>query len=418
MATHRPMISILIATHQRREVVAHTLSQLGRCGFSRGDYQVIVVDNASRDGTLELVRREADVVVGLRRNRGSCAKAYGLVYATGEYVVFLDDDSFPRPGSLSRMIERFRSHPRLGAAGFAVYLPDGRQEASALPGVFVGAGVGFRTAALRQVGGLDRTFFMQAEEFDVCFRLHMAGWDVDVFEDLQVDHLKTPQARRSDRTSFLDVRNNLRVIDRYLPAAYREVYRRDWRARYAWLAQREGHRRAFRAGCAAGRVMGMVERWSFRRWRLSPSTLAYFFRWDEIANRMRALKSEGMQRIALLDFGKNVYPFVRGARLAGLEVTAIGDNRFAAPGRDYRGVPIVPQAQAVSLPVDAFVVANTAWAHAEATAATARHATPRPVFCWYGGHRAPAAAESYTPVDSADERWGGGPADQVVVGAT
>lgn len=392
--------------------------QLGRCGLNRRDYQVIVVDNASRDGTLELARREADVVVGLRRNRGSCAKAYGLVHATGEYVVFLDDDSFPRPGSLSKMIGRFASHPRLGAAGFAVHLPDGRQEASALPGVFVGAGVGFRAEALRQAGGLDVTFFMQAEEFDVCFRLHVAGWDVAVFDDLQVDHLKTPRARRSDRTCFLDIRNNLRVIDRYLPAAYREVYRRDWRERYGWLAQRDGHLRAFRAGCAAGRLMGSVERWSFRRWRLDSSALAYFFRWGEIADRMKVLKSEGVQRIALLDLGKNVYPFVRGARMAGLDVRAIGDNRFAASGRDYRGIPIVPQSRAISLPVDAFVVANTAWVHAEATAATARHATGRPVFCWYGRQCEPADAVSYTPAEIADEPRRGGPADQVVVGAT
>lgn len=377
-----------------------------------------MVDNASRDGTLELVRREADVVVALRRNRGSCAKAYGLVHATGRYVVFLDDDSFPRPGSLSRMIERFGSHPRLGAAGFAVHLPDGRQEASALPGVFVGAGVGFRAEALRQVGGLDRTFFMQAEEFDVCFRLHMAGWDVAVFDDLQVDHLKTPQARRSDRTSFLDVRNNLRVIDRYLPAAYREIYRRDWCERYGWLAQRDGHGRAFRAGCTVGRIMGTVERCSFRQWRLREATLAYFFRWGEIAERMRALKAGGVQRIALIDLGKNVYPFVRGARLAGLELLAIGDNRFAAAGRDYRGIPILPRAQAFALPADAYVVANTAWAHAAATAAAARCATSRPVFSWFGGQRESAAVMSYPSADPADERWGGGPADRVVVGAT
>ena len=50
---------------------------------------------------------------------------------------------------------------------------------------------------VREVGGLDRTFFMQAEEYDLSFRLLAAGGKVEIFGDLAVDHWKTPQARRS-----------------------------------------------------------------------------------------------------------------------------------------------------------------------------------------------------------------------------
>jgi putative ABC transport system substrate-binding protein len=48
----------------------------------------------------------------------------------------------------------------------------------ALPGVFVGCGVGLRAEAYAESGGLDRTFFMQAEEYDLSFRLAVAGWEV------------------------------------------------------------------------------------------------------------------------------------------------------------------------------------------------------------------------------------------------
>ena len=61
------------------------------------------------------------------------------------------------------MIEHFEADPRLGAAGFTVHLPDGRLEGGALPGVFLGCGVGFRAEALRGAGGLDPSLFMQAE---------------------------------------------------------------------------------------------------------------------------------------------------------------------------------------------------------------------------------------------------------------
>ena len=85
----------------------------------------------------------------------------------GKYVVFLDDDSFPLPGSVPRMVRHFQADPMLGAAVFTVTLPDGSRECSAYPDVFIGCGTGFRRRALEQAGGLPEDFFMQAEEYDL-----------------------------------------------------------------------------------------------------------------------------------------------------------------------------------------------------------------------------------------------------------
>ena len=60
------------------------------------------------------------------------AKNAALPQALGKYVVFLDDDSFPRPGSIGRMIAHFEADETLGAATFTVTLPDGTRECSAL----------------------------------------------------------------------------------------------------------------------------------------------------------------------------------------------------------------------------------------------------------------------------------------------
>jgi GT2 family glycosyltransferase len=378
-------ITIVLATHNRRDVVLHTLDQIERCDFPRNRYEMIAVDNASTDGTADAIAPIVDHVVRLRRNAGSCAKAWGADRARGRFLVFLDDDSFPTAGSLERMVERFADAPMLGAAGFSVTLPDGAQEGAALPGVFVGCGVGFRREAFDAVGGLDRTFFMQAEEYDLSFRLAQAGWKVEVLADLGVRHLKTARARRNQRTTFYDIRNNLRVIARYLPEPFHRIYREDCVQRYRWLAEREGHAMAFRRGWRAGRARSAIERFTFRGNRLSRVGVESLFRLAEIEKRLKSLAETGVRRIVLADLGKNVFPFVSGARAVGLDIPAIGDDRFAASDRQYRGIPIVPLEDALSQHCDAVVIANTGPVHAARTRRELQTRTQLPVYDWFGG---------------------------------
>jgi hypothetical protein len=361
------LVSFILATRNRRDCVVETLKAVGQCGLDRADYEVIVVDNASTDGTPEAVRDLADCVVPLRSNRGSCAKAWGAAVASGRYWVFLDDDARPRYGSIPRMFDLFRSRADLAAAGFTIHLPDGAQECSALPGVFHGCCVGLRADAVRQVGGLDPSFFMQAEEYDLCFRLVNAGWSIGVFDELHADHFKASDGQRAWRAAYYDVRNNLRLAVRYIPRPAYRVYREDWLQRYAWLAERYGEERAFRAGRRNGRIHCLWERRSYGSDRLSPRAFEFFFRWEEITSRMGGLVQNGIARIVLADLGKNVYAFYQAARRMGVEIIAVADERLSAADRTYRGVPIIPLDDALNRRPDAVVVANMAPAFAEKT---------------------------------------------------
>lgn len=378
------LVSFVLATHNRRDIVCATVDRLRACELDRPSYEVIVVDNASTDGTREALAARRDVrLIPLRRNLGSCAKSIGIDVAGGQAIVLLDDDSHPRPGSIRRMLGHLAQDPQLGAAGFLVHLPDGSQECSALPHVFVGCGVGLRATALRAVGGLDSTFFMQAEEYDLTFRLLAGGWNVETFADLAVDHLKSPRARRSERTTLLDVRNNLRVIARYLPRSVAAIYRRDWLLRYRWLAEAAGHRRAFRRGAVQGLWRGLRERWSYRKWRLTPRVREAVFRWSFVEARMRRLAAAGVRRIVLADFGKNAYAFVRGARRAELTVLAIADDRLHRPRRRYRGLAVLATADALSLGPDAVVVSNTSYVHAMRRRDELLARTTIPIWNWF-----------------------------------
>lgn len=395
-------VSYILATHNRRDVLANTLARITNRGLNRADFEIIVVDNASTDGTLDVARAGADTVLDLKENYGSCAKAFGVDIARGEYIFFLDDDSYPSC-DVDLLAASMKSDPRVGARGCRVYLPDGQIEGAALPNVFVGCGVILRATALREVGGLDRTFFMQAEEYDLCFRLVQAGWVVCASGGT-VDHIKSPQARRSDRTTYYDTRNNLRVIYRYLPEWAMEVCKDDCLQRYEWLAESAVHQKAHAKGASEGITLGETERRTFANWRLTPEVFEHFYRWDFIRQQLRRLAEDGLKRIVLADLGKNIFPFVDGARHAGLEILAIADDRFARPGRYYRDIPVIPVREALNLDsIDCFVVSNTADVHANKTYRRLSQQTKVSVRYWAPWYIPGGAIDSTCTSDLADQ---------------
>lgn len=396
-------VSFVVATHNRCSVLAETLWKLREAADGGFDYEIIVVDNDSTDETVRLVETSHPDVQLVRapQNLGSCAKALGVDRASRQYVVFLDDDSYPRPGSIERMVDAFETHERLGAIGFEVHLPDGSRESGALPHVFVGCGVGFRREALLEAGGLDRTLFMQAEEYDLAFRLAQAGWNIRLIEGLAVEHLKTPQSRLGRRTIYYDTRNNLILTARYLPDRYETIYRQDWSQRYQWIAAINGHSSSYwRARLDAYRRRRR-DRLAFTRWRLSEAHFEQFFRLSEVRSHMQSLVTRGVRSIVLAEMGKNIYAFVQGAREAGLNINAIADDRFFAAAHQYRGVPLQSVEAALESRPDAVVISNMSPAHAQRAHDALANRAEIPVYRWYGWDTPPVQAAGATP----DTNW-------------
>lgn len=358
-------VSIILSTYRRRDVLLRTLARLHQPAI-RELAEIFVVDNASGDGTPEAVRERFPSVhlIALSENRGSVAKNLAIPHARGRYVLFLDDDSYPVGDSLRRMVQHLDADPALGAALFRVTLPDGSQECSAYPDVFVGCGVGLRRRALEQVGCLPDDFFMQAEEYDLSLRLLDGGWKLRRFEDLHVEHLKTPGARFSARVMRLDVRNNLTLIARRFPEAWRRPFAREWLRRYWAIASSRGLRWPF----VMGLCQGLARAIAGKSHPISDGAFEQFSRMGEIEDRLRQAKSDlGLRRILLVDWGKNLLAYWLAARACGLEVVAIADNRLAGPRASrYRGIPILKDEEAAALPFDAAVIANSSPVHAQA----------------------------------------------------
>ena len=375
--TYTPAVSIIIATHNRRDALLQTLGRVADCGLGGCGYETLVVDNDSTDGTADIVAADfPDVqLIRLKTNRGPVAKNLGIAQSTGKFILFLDDDSYPLPGSVERMIRHFQLNPRLGAASFNVSLADGHCECSAYPDVFIGCGVGLRRTALDEVGALPDDFFMQGEEYDLSLRLLDAGWDVRGFDDLRVVHLKSPIARSSVQKVKLDVRNNLLLALRRFPDAWRGPFLHEWMTRYWAHACVDGRRlcaaRGFLAGVKQHLLTRIVQ-------PVSDATFERFARIEETRQRLcDARRRFGLRSVMLVDWGKNLFPYRLACESAGIQIVGIADPRLA--GQTYRGLRVMTDAQAAAEEFDAAIVSNLSPFHAGNRLAEWRKLTPLPV---------------------------------------
>ena len=375
----KPLVSFVVSTFNRRDVLLKTLAEIDRCGLKSEEFETIVVDNASTDGTSAALRQSYPMIHLLHQefNAGPVSKNLAIRSARGRYVVFLDDDSYPAPGALQRMMKHFEAEPRLGAAVFTVTLPDGSLECSAYPNVFIGCGTGFRRTALEQVGGLPTDFFMQAEEYDLSLRLLAAGYDIKTYTDLHVTHLKSPAARSSQRVTALDVRNNLVLITRYFPKKWVLPFAKDWLRRYRLIALHKGHEMAYYKGLISGLFRTM--RPSNRR-PVDSSTFEKLVKLNETELRLsRAVQEHGLKRVLFIDFGKNMLPFYLAARKCGLEVVAIADQKLGARGHRYRRIPLHSDEMCRRFEFDAAIISNLSPVHAAQRRDAWRKSGTRPV---------------------------------------
>src|ERR1035437_8704161 len=285
------VVSFCIATYNRGPGLIDCLRKSVANGLPAAQFEIFIVDNASTDNTPDLVAKEFPqaTLIRLPKNCGPVAKNVAIRKAKGEFIVLLDDDAFPHPGAVPQMLRHFHDDKNLAAAVFDVTLPDGSKESSAYPDVFIGAGTGLRKSALQQLGGgaakgpLPSDLFMQAEEYDLSFRLLNAGYSIQRFWDLPLTHLKTPGARIGQRTTRLDVRNNLYLLAKYIPKPLCHQLAADWLARYFMMATSRdaqqpahptfgSHKQAYLKGAAQG-----LANWSARRDRsqhlLAPETM-------------------------------------------------------------------------------------------------------------------------------------------------
>ena len=232
-----PRVSIVIVTRNRcRELV----TTLGRIRLVAPASPVVVVDNASTDGTAEAVRASFPdiMLIEASRNLAAAARTVGVRRTATPYVAFSDDDSWWAAGSLERAVAALDACPRLGLVAARVLV--GPQEEldptcaamaesplppePGLPGPlvlgFLACGAVVRREAFLAVGGFRELLGIPGEEELLALDLATAGWRLAYLADVVAHHHPSPvrdsrQRRRRQTANRLLVawmRRPVRVV--------------------------------------------------------------------------------------------------------------------------------------------------------------------------------------------------------------
>lgn len=202
--------------------------------------EVVVVDNASSDGSVEMVSRELPQVrlIANRTNPGyGCAANQGFAACSAPLVLLLNSDTRIERGALAALRDYLDAHPRAAVLGPRILDPDGGLQPSCFPDLgsarlmfektpagrwlarlpaardrwllstsghdrprvvpwVLGAVLAIRRRAFGQVGGFDPSFFLYSEEVDLCWRLRRAGWEIHFAPVTEVVHVGGATAGR------------------------------------------------------------------------------------------------------------------------------------------------------------------------------------------------------------------------------
>jgi len=225
-----PRLSIVVLSWNTRELLAACLASL-RAVRDELPHQLVVLDNASSDGSAERVARdfpEAELLRNPRNDGYALGNNLGAARATGEYLLLLNSDTEVRPGALSTLVRFLDDHPGHGACGPRLDFPDGRPQLSCkrfptlrtalffdtwldrrfprnlvVPWYMMrdfdhltsrdvdqppGAAFLVRRALWRQLGGFDPQLWLFFNDVDLCRRLRAAGHAIAYVAEARILH--------------------------------------------------------------------------------------------------------------------------------------------------------------------------------------------------------------------------------------
>ena len=250
------------------------------------EFEVIVADNGSIDGSLELLARDYPEVqvLALGENRGFAGACNAAIRAArGTYVALLNNDAEADPGWLSEVVAAFQRHPEAGLVASKMLLFDRRDtfntagdfyRVDGIPGnrgvwqkdegqyereeaVFsaCGGSAAYRRTMLDQLGLLDEDFFFSCEDVDLAWRAQLAGWRC-VYVPRAIVYHKLSATGGGTTASFYDGRNFIYLLVKDYPGDLWKTHRRAILRAQLRLAREA--LQAWRGAAARARLRGML----------------------------------------------------------------------------------------------------------------------------------------------------------------
>ncbi len=233
-------LSIIIVNYNVKEFLQNLIHSIAKAAVNI-KYEIIIIDNASDDGSAEFIKDKYPNVKLIVNNKNlgfSKANNLGLKIAQGKYFLILNPDTLLREDTLQKMIEFYQSTPDAGLAGCKILNPDGSLQLAcrrSFPGPWTsfckvtglstifpkskifarynltyldenqtcevdaisGSFMMMKREVYEKIGGFDEEFFMYGEDLDLCYRIQKAGYKVYYVHDTQIIHYKGESTKRS-----------------------------------------------------------------------------------------------------------------------------------------------------------------------------------------------------------------------------
>lgn len=257
-------LSIIIVNYKTKELTRQALDSIYRYKWNI-NFEVIVVDNASKDKSVDILEREFPHILLIENDENlGFAKAnnMGIARSRGRYILLLNSDTVVMEDAFTKTIEYMEKNPGVGAVGCKVVLPDGSLDKAckrsfptpqnALYNVLkldklfpnnkafgaynltyldenqihevdclVGAFMMVRREIIDRVGVLDGDFFMYGEDIDWCYRIKAAGWKIIYYPETKIIHYKGGSSKKKSPKLIYEF---YRAMYLFYKKHYREKY--------------------------------------------------------------------------------------------------------------------------------------------------------------------------------------------------
>lgn len=255
-------LSIITINYNTKDLIVQCINSIPM-GLGNTDilsYEIIVVDNASTDGSVEMIRNTFTTVKIIQNsvNKGyAYAVNRGIEAASGEYLLILNSDIMFTNNCLLPLINYIKENPRTGIVGPQLIYPNGILQRSygSIPSLsqafldvffirFIwvqiknllkkrlgynfdlnsksvsyidGASMLIRREVVQEIGYFDERFFFYAEDADFCFRAHKKKWDIMFIPQSQIIHRRGASSVKREQILFSIqlVKANLQFIEKH-----------------------------------------------------------------------------------------------------------------------------------------------------------------------------------------------------------
>lgn len=202
-----PLVTVNILSFNRKDELRNTLTKVFEQDYK--NIEVIVVDNASGDGSSEMVKKEFPEVqlIQLEKNIGIAGWNEGFKVAKGEYVLVLDDDSYPLQETIRAGVNLIEQEENTGIITYKIFntFLQRLEENFNIekPYSFIGCGAIIKKSLIDKVGGYNNSYFLYHNELDFAACSLNLGYEIKLSDEIIIHNFNSLNRNNNNSSPLL-----------------------------------------------------------------------------------------------------------------------------------------------------------------------------------------------------------------------